>query len=115
MAKRKSYVPERGDIIFTDFDPTKGHEQAGERPALVLSPKVFQEQTGLVVVAPITNTIKGHGLEVKVDSANTTGVVLIHQLKSIDYEARGVVLKDKATDGMISEALKKAGLLFKGG
>lgn len=113
MTKQTQYIPERGDIIFLDFDPTLGHEQAGHRLALVLSPQIYNDKVGLAVVAPITNTIKNHGFEVIVNTPKTTGVVLIHQLKTIDFEARSIAFNEKASSSMISEALKKASLIFK--
>ena len=67
----RAYVPGRGDIIFTNVDPSAGHEQAGQRPALVLTLKVFNDATGLVLVAPITSTVRGNGMEVAVNTDKT--------------------------------------------
>ena len=88
MSKRK-YVPRRGDVIKLDFDPHKGHEQAGRRPALVLSPTDYNRTVGLVVVCPITNEKKGYPWEVEIpDNPFVSGVVLSDQLKSLDWRAR---------------------------
>jgi mRNA interferase MazF len=83
------YVPGSGDIIKIDFDPRVGHEQGGWRPALVLSPKLYNEKTGLAVVVPITNQAKGYTFEVPLPSEmKTTGVVLADAVKNIDWRAR---------------------------
>lgn len=83
-----SYTPKRGDIVWIDFDPSAGHEQAHHRPALVLSPEPFNKQIQLALVAPITSRVRGHGFEVAVDTDKTKGVVLCQQVKTIDYAAR---------------------------
>jgi len=103
----KKYVPERGDIVFTDFNPSAGHEQAMPRPALVLSPTVFNDKIGLALVAPITSRVRGHGFEVAITDAETTGVVLCQQIKMIDYEARGVRFIEKAPAAVLAQALAK--------
>lgn len=113
MAREKPYVPERGDIVMCDFNPVAGHEQANHRPALVLSPRVFNDKTGLAIMAPITSTVRGHGLEVDINAPATTGVALIQQLRSVDYEARQVTFRERAPKAAIEEALQKAVLLFK--
>lgn len=81
--------PKQGDIIILDFDPQTGHEQAGKRPALVVSEQAFNEATGFAAVCPITNQVKGYPFEVAVSGTNkTTGVVLSDQFKSLDIRAR---------------------------
>ena len=113
MPGSKAYLPQRGDIVLCNFNPVAGHEQAHHRPALVLSPHVFQEKTGMAVMAPITNTKRGHGMEVDIEDGDTTGVALIHQIRSIDFEARQVTFREHATQAVVAEACQKAGLLFK--
>ena len=82
------YVPDKGHIIKIDFDPQAGHEQAGWRPALVLSPAVYNKQ-GLAIVVPITNQVKGYPFEVPVAAGlATTGVILSDAIKSVDWKAR---------------------------
>ncbi|WP_166422493.1 type II toxin-antitoxin system PemK/MazF family toxin [Paraglaciecola sp. 20A4] len=104
----KKYIPVRGDIVFTDFDPSAGHEQAHQRPALVLSPEPFNNQIQLALVAPITSKVRGHGFEVKLDgSTNTQGVVLCQQVKTIDYEYRGIKFIEKAPQCIINDALAR--------
>ena len=109
----KRYVPERGDIVMCDFNPVAGHEQAHHRPALVLSPQVFNKTTGLAVLAPITSTVRGHGLEVQINSPGTQGVALIQQIRSVDFEARKASFRERAEPSAITEACRKAALLFK--
>ena len=86
----KHYIPRRGDIVWTDFDPVAGHEQAHRRPALILSPESFNRYMKLALVAPITSRIRKHGFEVKLNQTEIEGVVLCHQARTIDYNARGV-------------------------
>lgn len=78
---------ERGDIIWVDLDPVKGHEQAKRRPCLVLTPRAFNRH-GLLFIAPITSKVKGHPFEVAISSGKISGVVLVDHSRSIDGEAR---------------------------
>ena len=104
----KKYTPVRGDIVFTDFDPSAGHEQAHKRPALVLSPEPFNKQIQLALVAPITSRVRGHGFEVNLgDKAKTKGVVSCQQVKTIDYDSRGIVFIEKAPQNVVEEALAR--------
>ena len=107
-----TYVPGRGDIIFTNFDPSADHEQAGRRPALVLTLKVFNNATGLALVAPITSTVRGNGMEVAVDTSNTKGVVLCQQIKMIDFDNRNTSFTEKAPDDVIKAVLLKTRVLL---
>ena len=104
----KKYIPVRGDIVFTDFDPSAGYEQAHKRPALVLSPEPFNKQIQLALVAPITSTVRGHGFEVNLgETTQTKGVVLCQQVKTIDYDYRGIKFIEKAHQNVINEALAR--------
>ncbi len=105
MAKR--YIPKRGDIVWTDFDPAAGHEQMGKRPAIVLSPLVFNKKILLALVAPVTSRVRGHGFEVPLSGIKISGVVLCHQVKTIDFVERGLRFAEKAPDSVISEVLAK--------
>jgi mRNA interferase MazF len=83
-------VPDRGDLITLDFNPQAGHEQMKRRPALVLSPASFNEVLGMAYVAPISTKAKGHAFEVPLPAeAKVKGVIMMHQLKSLDWRARG--------------------------
>ncbi len=107
------FIPDRGDVVYLDFNPQAGHEQSGRRPALVLSPRAFNERTGLAFLCPITNTIRGHSFEVRIpDKCGIKGAVLAHQIKSLDLAARRCefgckIPKDvlDATIGIISAIL----------
>ncbi|MFJ5771578.1 type II toxin-antitoxin system PemK/MazF family toxin [Psychrobacillus sp. NPDC093180] len=108
-----SYIPERGDVVTLNFNSQKGSEQAGYRPAIVISPKAYNRATGLVIVCPITSKQKGYAYEVKMPAtASVTGVILSDQLKSMDIKARSVKLKEtlssnKDLEVVIEECLAK--------
>lgn len=110
MAK-PNYYPERGDIIFTDFDPAVGFEQRLSRPALVLSPKAFNQKMGLALVAPITSKIRGHGFEVKFQGQQVEGAILCQQVKVIDYAERGSKYIEKIDHKSLEDTLAKVRLL----
>jgi len=104
-----SYVPERGDFVWLDFDPQSGHEQAGHRPALVLSPRDYNRKVGLALICPVSTRVKGYPFEVKVASAKKiTGVVLADQIKSLDWRARHATFVERAPNAVVTEALAKA-------
>lgn len=100
-------IPEAGDIVWLDFNPQRGHEQAGRRPAVVLSPKAYNAKAGLLVCVPVTNSIKGYPFEVVLNSADVTGAALADQLKSLDWQARNVERKGKATPAELAEIKEK--------
>ncbi len=85
----KIYIPEKGDILWVNFNPTKGHEQKGHRPALVLTPRLYNEKTGLMVISPITSTSKGYPFEVEIKNSKIKGVILSDQLRTLDWKVRG--------------------------
>ncbi len=102
----KAYVPKKGDFIAVTFDPQSGHEQKGRRPALVVSNTLFNEQTGLAIVCPLTTTDRGYPFHVAVnESRDVTGFVMVEQVKSIDYRAREAKLIGKASDRLLDEVL----------
>ena len=87
--KRGNYVPQRGDIVWLNFTPQSGREQRGRRPALVLSPKMYNEKTSLCLCLPITSKAKGYPFEVPLPKGlGVEGVVLSDQVKSLDFVAR---------------------------
>ena len=104
---KKKYIPKRGDVVWTDFDPASGHEQMGKRPALVLSPTPFNKQVKLAMVAPITSRVRGHGFEVPLNGKKVKGAVLCQQVKMIDYVERGVQFTERAPEFVTSDALAK--------
>lgn len=83
-----SYVPERGDVVWLHFDPQAGHEQAGHRLALVLSPQRYNRLTSLMLCCPLTTSIKGYPFEVPTRINDKQGVALADQVKSLDWRAR---------------------------
>jgi mRNA interferase MazF len=87
MATR-SYVPDAGDVVWLEFDPQAGHEQAGHRPALVVSPASYNARSGLMVCCPMSTKIKGHPFEVVTEIAGVAGAVLSDQVKSLDWKVR---------------------------
>jgi len=106
-SKKEQYIPERGDLVYMDFYPAAGHEQMGHRPALVLSPAVFNKKFLLALVAPVTSRVRGHGFEVALTGEKISGVVLCHQVKTIDFVERGLTFAEKARASEVSEALAK--------
>ncbi len=102
----KVYVPKKGDFIAVTFDPQSGHEQKGRRPALVVSNTLFNEQTGLAMVCPLTTTDRGYPFHVAViRNPDVRGFVMVEQVKSIDYRARQAKLIGKASDDLLDEVL----------
>lgn len=102
-----SYVPERGDIVWLDFDPSAGIEQIERRPALVLTPKAFNRQLHLALVAPITSRIRGHGFEVLLEGTKTEGAVLCQQVRIVDYGIREMALIEIAPACVVNKALAR--------
>ena len=90
------YVPDAGEVVRMQFDPQAGHEQAGHRPALVLSAKQYNEMVGLLVCCPMTTKIKGYPFEVQLDS-QPGSAVLADQVKSLDWRAREATKKGRVT------------------
>jgi mRNA interferase MazF len=108
--KRKSstYIPDRGDLVWVELNPIAGHEQAGRRPALVLSPKSYNRKTGLCVLCPGTRQAKGYAFEVVIANPDrTTSVVLADHLRNVDWKARNVQLMHSVSDGELSEVVAR--------
>jgi mRNA interferase MazF len=100
------YVPDRGDLVWLQFDPQAGHEQAGRRPAFVLSPKAYNRKVGLALFCPVTNQIKGYPFEVELPSDQPiSGVVLSDQIKSLDWRARDAQLICAVPGDTVDEVL----------
>ena len=88
-----TYIPERGELVWLEFQPQVGHEQSGRRPALVLSPRSYNDKVGLMIACPITSKSKGYPFEVRLPiGLSISGVVLSDQIKSMDWKARQVSL-----------------------
>lgn len=100
------YIPRQGDIIAISFDPQSGHEQKGRRPALVVSKDLFNSSTGLALVCPLTNTERGFPFHVPVPTdSSLTGVIMVEQIKSVDFRARRAKRIEKASEELLSEVL----------
>lgn len=100
-------TPERGDLVYVNFNPQSGHEQAGTRPAIVLSPEPFNRVTGFAVVCPITRQSKGYPFEVNLPNGLAIeGVILTDQVKSLDWRARKFNIKGKVSDKVTHQCLE---------
>jgi len=85
----KGYTPKRGDVVWIDMNPQSGHEQAGRRPALIVSPGFYNKKAGLALLCPITNQVKGYPFEVIIPQGlNISGAILSDQIKSFDWKTR---------------------------
>ncbi|MEX0789490.1 MAG: endoribonuclease MazF [Actinomycetota bacterium] len=103
-----AYAPERGDIIWLHFTPQTGREQAGRRPALVISPAAYNRKVGLVLVCPITSKVKGYPFEVELPQGfKAEGAVLCDQIRSLDWRARLAERLCPAPAGVLEEATAK--------
>ena len=103
-----AYVPDRGDAVWIMLNRQAGHEQAGRRPALVLSPAAYNGKVGLAILCPITNQIKGYPFEVILPSGlAVTGAILSDQVKSLDWRARNASLICILPPATITEVLQK--------
>ena len=103
------YIPDRGDIAWMCFDPQMGHEQAGRRPALILSPLGYNRKVGLALLCPITGRVKGYPFEVLLPKGiDVNGAVLSDQLKSMDWRLRRAEFIAKAPENIVLDVLGKA-------
>jgi mRNA interferase MazF len=102
----RRFVPERGDILKMSFDPQSGHEQAGWRPALVVSPALYNRASSLTLLCPITSRAKGYPFEVALPPGlAVSGVVLADQIRSLDWRARKATLVARAPTSVVREVL----------
>ncbi len=109
----KQAAPERGDVVWLDHDPQAGHEQAGHRPALVLSPKKYNAAAGLMLCCPVTTQVKGNPFEVTLlGTKGLEGVVLSDQVHSFDWAARRAVLAGRAADDVVADVVAKLRVLL---
>ena len=109
----RPYCPKRGDIVWLSFVPQAGHEQAGHRPALALSPEAYNQKTGLAIFCPITTQIKEYPFEVRIPSGlKASGVILSDQVKSLDWHARNAQFCCRVPEQTVVEVLRRLGLLL---
>lgn len=108
MQSKSSYIPSRGDIVALDFDPTKGHEQKGHKPAFVISPYAYNEKSSLALFMPITSNQKNYPFEVILPPGlNIHGVILVDQIKCLDWKARKVKFVESLPEDLIEEVQAK--------
>ena len=100
----RDYIPEFGDIVWVDFNPQSGHEQSGRRPALIVSPAIYNDKSGLCLCVPITSKIKGYPFEVAI-ALDKPSVILSDQVKSIDFQARNAEFITKADESTLHEVI----------
>ncbi len=109
-----SYIPKRGDAIWLDFNPQVGREQAGRRPAFVVSPASYNGKVGLALVCPVTSRVKGYPFEVEIPAGvGVEGVVLSDQLKSLDWRKRQAGFICALPETTVQEVLKKIEALLR--
>ena len=109
----REYVPEAGDLIWLDFTPQAGREQAGRRPAVVLSPRTYNERTSLAVVCPVTSHAKGYPFEVPVPPGQSIkGVVLSDHLKSLDWHQRKAQKTGRITASLLAQVRDRIAALL---
>ena len=105
MVAAKAYCPNRGDLIWIDFDPQSGNEIMKRRPALVLSPKAYNQIAGLCVLCPISSQLKGHDFEIAVTIKGKKGVVKSDQVKSLDWRSRNAQKIATAPETVLTKTL----------
>ena len=102
------YTPDRGDVVWLSFNPQAGHEQAGRRPALILSPKEYNRKAGLSILCPIISRIKGYPFEVAIPTEyDVRGVILSDQVKNLDWRTRDAEYFCKLPEDTVVETLGK--------
>ena len=108
MTGRRSFVPERGDVVKMSFDPQSGHEQVGWRPALVVSPGAYNHASSLALLCPITSRVKGYPFEISLPTDFAiTGAILVDQIRSLDWRARKASFVAHAPDAVVREVLAR--------
>jgi mRNA interferase MazF len=111
----KGYIPERGDFIWLDFTPQAGREQAKKRPALVISPRLYNEKSSLALVCPITSKYRGWAFEIALpNNQEVKGSILVDQLKSLDFNARHAEKIGTCPPDILEDAITKIKLLLEG-
>ncbi len=109
-----AYIPDSGDIVWITFNLQAGHEQAGHRPALVLSPKSYNGKVGLAILCPITSKVKGYPFEVLIpDELEVSGAILSDQVKSLDWKARKAEFSCKLPPASYNEVVEKLSTLIR--
>ena len=107
-----NYIPEKGDLVWLDFDPHAGHEQKGRRPAICISQKKYNQKIGLALFCPITSHIKGYPFEIVLENHSINGCILSDQVKNLDYSQRNCDFIEKAAEEEIDSAVENIKLLI---
>lgn len=115
MSRKRGYVPERGDAVWVTLDPQAGREQAGRRPALVLSPAAYNARVGLGLFCPITSQVKGYPFEVALpEGLAVSGVVLADAVKSLDWTVRKITYICSVPEEVVAQVVEKLSVLLTG-
>lgn len=115
MVKNTIFVPSAKDIVWLEFDPQKGRETKKNRPALILTPKEYNDKVGLSICVPITSRVKGYPFEVLLHDNNITGAILCDHIRSLDWQARNAEFITKCNESVFAEVLEKIkNLMFRG-
>ncbi len=108
-----AYIPDAGDLVWRTFDPQAGHEQRGRRPALILSPRIYNQKARLAIACPITSQAKGYPFEVPLPAGGKiSGVVLADHVKNLDWQARRVVFEAKAPADILTDVRERLRVLL---
>lgn len=107
-----NYVPEKGDLVWLDFNPQAGHEQRGRRPAIVLSQNIYNQKTNLALFCPITSYVKGYPFEVELDNQSIKGVVLSDQVKNLDWTKRNCEFIENAKNETTEKVVENIKLII---
>lgn len=108
----RQFIPDAGDVVWLEFSPQAGHEQAGHRPALVLSPATYNSKTGTMLCCPMTTQIKGYPFEVVIHAEGVSSAVLSDQVKNLDWRARKATPKGRASADELDEVRAKIAALL---
>jgi mRNA interferase MazF len=109
-----NYIPEAGDLVWLEFDPQAGHEQAGHRPALVISPAAYNAKSGLMLCCPMTTKIKGYPFEVKTEVDRSLSAIIADQVKSLDFKAQNAKKKGEVPLEVLTQVRGKVLALVSG-
>jgi len=111
---KENYIPDKGDLVWIDFNPQQGREQAGKRPALVLSPRLYNKKSGLALMCPITSQVKGYPFEVALLGGAIKGAILADQVRTLDWVARRASFIERVSHDILQEVQQKIIVLLLG-
>ena len=103
MVALSAYIPERGDLVWINFNPQRGREQANKRPAVVLSPKSYNEKSSLALMCPVTTRVKGYPFEISLNTGEIAGVILSDQVRSLDWRVRRAAFIQRVNPEILAE------------